>query len=181
MKSLFWLFGFLLLFNSDSGFNLNFGSEKDGTDWKPLNDGVMGGLSNGQVELTENTLKFFGEVSLDNFGGFTSVKSPFGQYDLSNSDKITIRYKTEGQIISISLEDSEVFFNPYFKLLLPDTEGRWAIVEADISDFKEYNLGQGGSTSISDDFLRNVRRIGFITSKKSEGKFFVEVDYLKFE
>ncbi|MEL7338947.1 MAG: CIA30 family protein [Bacteroidota bacterium] len=181
MKLLFWILGCGLLLSSNVGIELDFGSEKDGTDWQTLNDGVMGGLSNGQVALTPNALKFFGEVSLDNYGGFTSVKSPFGQYDLSNAKKLTIRYKTEGQLISISLENSDAFYKPYYKLLLPDTKGKWMTAEANISDFKEYNLGQETAIAISDGFLKGVKRIGFITSEKRAGRFAVEIDYLKFE
>ncbi|MEM6347356.1 MAG: CIA30 family protein [Bacteroidota bacterium] len=181
MKSFFWVFGFVLLLGSNAGIELDFGAKKDGTDWQTLNDGVMGGLSKGQIDLSPNALKFFGEVSLDNYGGFTSVKSPFGQYDLSDAKKLTIRYKTEGQRISISLENSDAFYKPYYKLLLPDTKGKWVVTEANISDFKEYNLGQETAIPISDDFLKGVRRIGFITSEKRAGRFVVEIDYLKFE
>ncbi|MEM9364318.1 MAG: CIA30 family protein [Bacteroidota bacterium] len=161
--------------------NFDFGSKKDGIDWKPIDDGVMGGLSKGNVNLTENTLNFYGEVSLDNYGGFTSVKSPFGNYNLSGLKKVIVRYRTEGQSISISLENSEQFFRPYYKLLLPETDGEWKTLELNVSDFKQYNLGQVTETSITDEFLENVKRIGFITSKKSAGKFNIEVDYLNFK
>ena len=40
-------------------------------DWKVINDGVMGGLSKGNLEFTErNTMKFSGSLSLKNNGGF---------------------------------------------------------------------------------------------------------------
>ena len=46
-------------------------------DWRVINDGVMGGLSQGRALLTEESILFEGEISLENNGGFSSLKSPF--------------------------------------------------------------------------------------------------------
>ena len=41
-----------------------------------VNDGVMGGVSDGRFRVTERqTLEFYGTLSLENNGGFTSVSS----------------------------------------------------------------------------------------------------------
>lgn len=43
--------------------------------WYVVNDNVMGGVSNSSMVFTENeTLVFKGRVSLDNNGGFASVR-----------------------------------------------------------------------------------------------------------
>jgi hypothetical protein len=48
-----------------------------GDGWNVVNDTVMGGVSSGQLALEESVLVFTGELSLDNNGGFASVRSPF--------------------------------------------------------------------------------------------------------
>ncbi|MEO1218708.1 MAG: CIA30 family protein [Bacteroidota bacterium] len=159
----------------------NFGKDKMGNDWEVINDGVMGGLSKGKIEMTENTLKFSGSISLDNYGGFTSVKSPFTKIDLSNSKKVKIRYRTKNQSVAISLENSKEFYKPYFKMNLANTNNEWKTVDRSINEFKENKLGQETSTQISSKFLESVQRIGLITSQKKEGDFTVEIDYIKFE
>ncbi|MEM1340015.1 MAG: CIA30 family protein [Bacteroidota bacterium] len=166
---------------SMNNIKFDFGSDKDGRDWEILNDGVMGGLSKGKLELDKNSIKFTGKASLDNYGGFTSVKSHFGLYDLSGSSKVKIRYRTLGQSISLSLENNMKFYRAYFKLLLVDTEGDWTVNELYIKEFKQFNLGQASNEKISNAFLSGVKRIGFITSEKKEGDFMVEIDYLIFE
>ena len=41
-----------------------------------MNDGVMGGVSDGRFRVTERqTLEFYGTLSLENNGGFASVSS----------------------------------------------------------------------------------------------------------
>ncbi|MGJ8681677.1 CIA30 family protein [Paraglaciecola sp.] len=43
--------------------------------WSITNDSVMGGLSLGNVIVNENIVRFFGTLSTENNGGFTSVFS----------------------------------------------------------------------------------------------------------
>ena len=51
-------------------------AENEGFSWQIVNDGVMGGLSKGNVEHTsDNIMHFWGTLSLDNNGGFSTVRS----------------------------------------------------------------------------------------------------------
>ena len=45
-------------------------------DWQTVNDGVMGGVSDGKFKITDaKTMEFFGNLSLANNGGFASVRT----------------------------------------------------------------------------------------------------------
>ena len=44
--------------------------------WSVVNDTVMGGVSSGQLAMEDGSMIFSGELSLDNNGGFASVRSP---------------------------------------------------------------------------------------------------------
>jgi NADH dehydrogenase [ubiquinone] 1 alpha subcomplex assembly factor 1 len=45
-------------------------------DWQTVNDGVMGGDSQGKFKIIDKkTLEFFGTLSLENNGGFASVRT----------------------------------------------------------------------------------------------------------
>ena len=45
-------------------------------EWQTINDGVMGGVSDGKFKITDKkTLEFYGTLSLENNGGFASVRS----------------------------------------------------------------------------------------------------------
>ena len=46
------------------------------TGWNVVNDTVMGGVSSGRLVVEDGMLVFSGELSLDNNGGFASVRSP---------------------------------------------------------------------------------------------------------
>ena len=42
--------------------------------WTVVNDGVMGGCSRSRIDPTEDGLRFSGHLSLDNGGGFASIR-----------------------------------------------------------------------------------------------------------
>ncbi|GJQ14810.1 hypothetical protein GpartN1_g6601.t1 [Galdieria partita] len=69
--------------------------------WGPVDDVVMGGVSQSKVELSSNgdSVIFSGQVSTDNFGGFASVKTvPFETpIDLSGYDGIYLRFLGDGK------------------------------------------------------------------------------------
>jgi hypothetical protein len=54
----------------------DFGSGTPADGWGVVNDTVMGGVSSGQLALTDGVLVFTGDLSLDNNGGFASIRSP---------------------------------------------------------------------------------------------------------
>jgi hypothetical protein len=59
-------------------------SNTNDIEWYVVNDGVMGGVSQGRLERTgEDTVIFAGVLSLENFGGFASVRADIGLRDLS--------------------------------------------------------------------------------------------------
>ncbi|EME32652.1 uncharacterized protein Gasu_00240 [Galdieria sulphuraria] len=69
--------------------------------WGPVDDVVMGGVSQSKIELSSSgdSVIFSGQVSTDNFGGFASVKTiPFETpLDLSGYDGIYLRLLGDGR------------------------------------------------------------------------------------
>ena len=56
---------------------LDFAGPEAAQQWQAVNDGVMGGVSDGRFRITpESTLEFFGTLSLENNGGFVSFGAP---------------------------------------------------------------------------------------------------------
>ena len=67
-------------------------SDADSSEWRVINDGVMGGISRSGIERTgRQTGMFTGLLSLENNGGFASVRAALGPADLSDWDGIELR------------------------------------------------------------------------------------------
>jgi NADH dehydrogenase [ubiquinone] 1 alpha subcomplex assembly factor 1 len=67
-------------------------------DWFVVDDGVMGGRSQGNVELSEEGHGIFqGTVSLENNGGFSSIRTSMEERDTKNYTSFKIRLKGDGK------------------------------------------------------------------------------------
>ena len=68
--------------------------------WAVINDGVMGGRSEGNMEiLPGHKGRFSGNVSLENNGGFTSVRAMLTNIDLGDISALKIKVKGDGKNI----------------------------------------------------------------------------------
>ena len=66
----------------------DFSTESDLNNWQVVDDVVMGGRSDGQFSLNEQGHGVFeGRVSLENNGGFSSVRHRFESKSLSGEQK----------------------------------------------------------------------------------------------
>lgn len=82
--------------------------------WRIVNDGVMGGLSSSKVFVNDdNKIIFRGNVSLENNGGFASLRSPVKDYNFENFSGIEIKIKGDGKRYSVSMKET-TYFNGYF-------------------------------------------------------------------
>ena len=70
--------------------------------WIIVNDNVMGGVSNSTLSLNkENNLVFNGNVSLDNNGGFASVRHSLKKGILKEIKSFKILIKGDGNIYKL--------------------------------------------------------------------------------
>jgi len=68
------------------------------TSWTTLNDDVMGGCSTCKIEHHEpGRALFTGTTSLDNGGGFASIRANIGPNATANSDGIALRVRGDGR------------------------------------------------------------------------------------
>ena len=174
------LLSFLTSFESNT-VSFDFGTMQDGTSWRAINDGVMGGLSRGLLSVTDSSLVFSGQLSFANNGGFTSFRAPFGTYDLSKASQVRIRYRSEGTTFALMLEPTDVFYFPHYRLPLPGTDGAWSEVSLPVSDIRQYRLNSERPGEIESEELRKLIRIGFISSDKNTDPFTFEIDFLTFQ
>jgi hypothetical protein len=66
--------------------------------WVRVNDGVMGGLSQSTLTLTqESTAVFAGTLSLENNGGFASVRTYPYDFGLGEYEGLTFRVRGDGR------------------------------------------------------------------------------------
>jgi monofunctional biosynthetic peptidoglycan transglycosylase len=179
MKTLFLTLLFLTALTMDIP-KIDFGKQKDGRNWQVVNDGVMGGLSQGSAQLTDDSILFKGKVSLDNNGGFSSLRSNFSRKELTSYEQVKIRYRSDGISLAMTLSVSRRWYIPNYKTSLASTGGTWKTITLNLKDFRKHYIGKPMNETLDSNALGEVIRLGFITDEKKYGDFEFEIDYIEF-
>lgn len=183
MKILFLAFFALTLIPTDStNLSFHFGNLPNKCqDWVMISDNIMGGVTKSKLQYTQNSLVLTGTISLDNYGGFSSVKTRFKNIDLSQYKGLKIRCKSSGQKFAFTLEDSQNWTLPNYKGdFFNSIENEWEWITLYFKDFKEYQIGEATGNDLPSSILYKILRLGIITTEKKEGPFMIEVDCIEF-
>jgi NADH dehydrogenase [ubiquinone] 1 alpha subcomplex assembly factor 1 len=126
----------------------NAGNDNGG--WIVVVDGVMGGRSSAALITTENSIVLSGDISLENRGGFASIRTEYGDYDLSQFKHLIIKYRSTGQSFAFTLSNYRRFNLPRFKHVLPNTDDAWSEVTLSFENFKKMRFSNqlGGRANI---------------------------------
>ncbi|MHC4292119.1 MAG: CIA30 family protein, partial [Planctomycetota bacterium] len=82
----------------------DFSEESVADQWISVNDNVMGGISEGQFRITDDkTLEFSGRLSLENNGGFASIRTKPRDLNINGYDTIGLRLKGDGRTYYFNL------------------------------------------------------------------------------
>ncbi|MBU2870391.1 CIA30 family protein [Colwellia sp. E2M01] len=81
---------------------IDFTQKNEAQLWHAINDGVMGGNSQGRMQFNDNSCVFSGEISLENNGGFSSVIKSVEPL-AKTVDKITIHVLGDGMTYQLRL------------------------------------------------------------------------------
>jgi len=147
--------------------------------WQAVNDGVMGGVSDGRFRITpESTLEFFGTLSLENNGGFASVRTKPADLDIKAGDDLVIRVKGDGReyVLNLYTKTRRMAFS--YRAPLPTVKNEWTEVAVPLEEFIPTSFGrrvQGmGPVKPSE-----ITSIGFMLSDKKAGPFKMKVEWVK--
>ena len=148
--------------------------------WRPLNDGVMGGLSEGRITWDEG-MHWVGQTRLENNGGFSSVRAAWGEYNLDGLSSITIRCKGEGGPFKLTMEMSQRWWMPYAYASFEPTAD-WQDITIDAKDLTWSQAFTGDMETLPlKQALGSVIRLGFMKYDGTAQAFDLEVASMRFE
>ena len=118
----------------------DFSSEVDIRSWRIVNDTVMGGRSSCSFRLNDAGHGLFeGRVSLENNGGFSSVRHRFRPVNVQDKSKLVLRLKGDGKRYQIRIKDSSRRYYSYITYI--NTGSDWETFELELNDFYPYYRG----------------------------------------
>jgi uncharacterized surface protein with fasciclin (FAS1) repeats len=153
--------------------------ESDELGWQVVDDGVMGGRSKGDLSLTKSgILRFTGKLSLENNGGFSSVRTEDLELDLSDFFGLKMRVKGDGRTYQARLGSDARFrgMEVSFMAEFVTKKDEWIEVLVPFSNFE----GSFRGMSLKDEELNpaKVQRLGLLLADKRAGGFALEVDWI---
>ena len=147
-------------------------------EWQAVNDGVMGGISDGRFRITtDKTMEFFGTLSLENNGGFASVRSRERNLGLKPGDTILLRARGDGRQYSLNLYVPGRMTAFSYRAMFSTTKDEWIEIRMPLDSFVPTSFGQVMDGPPLDP--GSVHALGLLLSDKNDGPFRLEAAWIK--
>jgi len=156
----------------------DFADQEVRSQWGITNDDVMGGVSTSKISVSkENLLIFSGEVSLENNGGFASLRSPIDDYDFSEYEGFLLKIKSDGKNYNLSFRQTKNFTGYNYTQKFQTEKDSWQIVKL---PFKDFNLKYYGKEVINFEppDKSNIKQMSILISDKQQGPFIIEIEWI---
>lgn len=145
--------------------------------WGIINDGVMGGKSQGSASIIDNTLVFSWKI-VTQWGGFSSLRWSLESGVLSDYSLVKFRAKSDGREYRVTFRDSR-WGNISHRAIIP-FQNPWEFEEVTIP-FTDLEPAYFGRTVKADPFDKeSAREIGIILSDGVDGGFELVIDEVRF-
>jgi NADH dehydrogenase [ubiquinone] 1 alpha subcomplex assembly factor 1 len=147
-------------------------------DWRVVDDVVMGGKSNGSISINEEgNAVFKGTVSLENNGGFSSLRHRFETLNVSNFKMIKIRLKGDGRKYQFRVKTSKFDQQAYIHEF--STNNEWQLIQLQLSKFEPRFRGR--KLNMSNFPGETMEELSFLIGNKKNEKFQLIIDSISLE
>ena len=171
---LFVLITSLLFMTTTTLFDFNTSSNI--SNWRVVDDVVMGGRSSGNFVINdEGHGKFNGRVSLENNGGFSSLRYRFKTKDVSTYSKVILRVKGDGSNYQFRVKTSSRDYASYIYEF--ETTSDWTTIEIPFAAMDPRFRGR----KLNDPNFpgEQLEEIAFLIGNKKEQSFELLLDHIE--
>ena len=149
-----------------------------GKRWQTVNDGVMGGISDGRFKVNEDKkMEFYGTLSLENNGGFASVRSRGANLGLEKGDTLVARLRGDGREYSWNLYTPRRRIAFSYRSKFRTKKDEWIEVRTPVDKFVATSFGRIVRNQPLDP--TEVNGLGILLGDKKAGPFKLEVEWIK--
>ena len=156
----------------------DFNTKSDISGWTIVDDIVMGGQSNGSFELNqEGHGVFSGKISLENNGGFSSLRYRFKEKNVEAYSKAILKIKGIGADFQFRVKSSINERHSYIATF--QTNNTWQTVEISLKDM--FPAFRGNTLNIPNYPVKVLEEITFLIANKKAETFQLEIDSIILE
>ena len=176
---IFLLGSFNIMAAEKDGLVFNFNTPESGKTWVSVNDNVMGGISEGKFKITQDkTLLFYGSLSLENNGGFASIRCLPTQLGLKKNDSIYFQVKGDGREYTMNLYTNKRLTAFSYRQSFQTKNNEWVEISLPLEKFIATSFGKviPKAEPINP---TDIESLGFMLGDKKPGAFQVEFKEIK--
>jgi len=154
---------------------IDFAAPNEGEQWFAVNDGVMGGLSQGQMDIVaDGRALFHGRLSLENNGGFASSRRRPRTYDLAGFEGVAFQVKGDGGRYQFRIRMGDKFDEIAYRAEFATVAGKWLEVIIPFTQFEPSFHGRlvEGAPKLDPE---RIRQVGFLIADRRPGIFHLEI------
>ena len=156
----------------------DFSKTSDIPNWYVVNDGVMGGISRGMLELSaEGHGVFRGTVSMENNGGFSSIRYSLPTQEITGYDYMVLRVKGDAKKYQFRVKSKRSQYYSYVAYF--ETTGKWESIRIPLKEmypvFRGYRLDQPNYDGTQ------LEEVGILIGNKKAEEFRLEIDSIQLE
>ncbi|MGZ8225479.1 MAG: CIA30 family protein [Methylococcaceae bacterium] len=147
--------------------------------WIAINDEVMGGISQSRMELTAlQTGLFIGQLSLENNGGFASIRRRLDNVDLKAGAGVIMKIKGDGRSYQFRVKMDDQFDGAAYRTIFTTDADLWRTITL---PFDGFCASYRGRLLPNAPVLRaeQIKQIGFLLADKQPGSFRLEIAWIK--
>jgi hypothetical protein len=153
----------------------DFSDPRSMTLWNPINDSVMGGVSQSQLRIAPaGHAVFVGQISFENNGGFASVRSLPCDLGRKNVSAYILEVCGDGKRYKLNLRTDSSFDGVNYQAQFDPPAGIWTTCRLASADFLPSWRGRSVPDAPPLDTTR-VRQIGLMIADRQEGSFVLAI------
>lgn len=148
--------------------------------WFAVDDDVMGGVSASGFRVKDNEGHFHGEVSLENGGGFASVRREPNGFEptLADANGITVTVRGDGRSYQLRLKSTSLGDASAYRVMFTPAQDRWETLHFAWHVFEAVRRG----TILNDApavIPSDIHQIGFLIADRTAGPFCLQVKHIE--
>jgi NADH dehydrogenase [ubiquinone] 1 alpha subcomplex assembly factor 1 len=146
--------------------------------WQIVNDDVMGGVSTSTFQVTNQTAIFRGAVSLENNGGFASVRTTPANLNLAEATEFILRVRGDGRQYKFTARMNSNFDGAPYQSSFATRKAEWQEIRLPFDKFAPTFRGRQltGEPPLS---APKLSSIGFLIADQQAGPFQLEIAWIK--
>lgn len=154
----------------------DFTTEKSLKNWYTVDDVVMGGRSDSQFVFNEKgDAVFSGSVSLENNGGFSSLRHDFEQRNVASFNTISLHLKGDGNRYQFRVKSKRT--ERYSYVYYFNTSGTWEWIDIPLSEM--YPVWRGNRLDQPDYPGQILEEIGILIGNNKPEEFKMEIKMIR--